>query len=141
MNGTHAELFTYCLYQNIDTKNYRKYFKHIGYAHIVGSDTLPGIVIKSQYGDDELRFDIEYKNGMYDIYIQTGQIVIHPLVEAALTGIGFIKSAVYFRKLVSPDAVSSAIIELGESIANIPANEAQDEWGPPIRTQNSKPRD
>jgi len=127
MNGTHAELFTYCLYHKINTQNYRKHFKYIGYPRIIGSDTLPSIVLNSQYGDNELRFDIEYKNGMYDLYIQASQIVIHPSVEAALIDIGFTKSVVYFRKLVSPDAVSSAIIELGESIANIPVTEAHDE--------------
>jgi hypothetical protein len=127
MNGTHAELFTYCLYDTLTTLNANgrlKPLKLLSYQSQIGTDIEPGISLEFLYENDRLRFKIEFNRGQFIIYIPRDKVTPYPLIEAALLkSLGFAKDDPLYIKKSTPDLIDSAVLELGEKLAATPSPE------------------
>ena len=128
MNGSHAELFTYCLYRNImsalDDKGLLAPLRLLGYQSQIGTDIEPGISLQFLYGNDKLRFEIESRRGQFIIYIPSDRIAMHIPVETILrTTLGFEEQNSVYIKEVAPDRIEAAVLELSEKLGATPKPE------------------
>lgn len=126
MNGTHAELFTYCFYKNtLTTLCSTGCLSHVqlsSYYDPINTEFEPGIIMKFPYNNDWLRFDIEDTRGQYFIFIQCDQVAQYPLIESILQdNLGFEKSVARYTKTSSADLIENFIVELGKKLANTPS--------------------
>jgi hypothetical protein len=127
MNGTHAELFTYCFYAStlttLSTDGSLEPLK-LSYYSAIGTDTYPGIVLHLLYDNQRLRFDVEYRSGQYIIYILCDKVAPYPLIEATLhENLGFAKTDTRYIKESTPDLIESLFLELGKKLADTPRME------------------
>jgi len=121
MNGTHAELFTYCLYKNtlIDLNIDGC---HIYYYSAKGTDTEPGIVLNFRCNNDQLRFDIDYRGGQFIIYVQCDQLTQYSLLEATLhETLGFVRKDTRYIKESIPNLVVSDVLALAAQMKVTPS--------------------
>jgi hypothetical protein len=128
MNGTHAELFTYCLYENMLTKlstdGRLEPLKLLSYQSQIGTDIEPGISLVFLYDNNRLGFKIEYNSGQFIIYILCDQVTPYPLIEATLLeSLGFAKDGWRYIKKSTPDLIEITVLELGEKLAATPSPE------------------
>jgi hypothetical protein len=122
MNGKHAELFTYCLYENMRTtlKNNGSLnpLAQLVYQSIVGADVKPGISLLFTYDNNQLQFEIEFNVGKFDIYISCEQVKPFPLIEATLVNkLGFVRGETLFRKSSTSELIESSIREMAKKLA------------------------
>lgn len=127
MNGTHAELFTYCFYENtlrnLATDGRLEPLK-LSYYETIGTDYYPGIVLEFLYDNEWLRFDVEYRSGQYIIFIQCYQVTKYPMIETTLNDNLFFenKDARYIKQS-TPDLIANTVLELGKKLAATPSPE------------------
>ena len=85
MNGYHAELFTFCLYEktlkNLKVTEKLKPLNLLSYQSVVGSDIEPGISILFRHDDKDLRFEVEFHNGRFIIEIPCEKVTRIPLLN------------------------------------------------------------
>lgn len=120
MNGTHAELFSYCLYENnliaLRTSGSLKPFE-LSYYHSISTDYYPGIVLYFTYNNVRLRFDVEYRSGNYVIFIQADQVASFPKILTTLQdSLGFENKITRYIKSTTPDLIETVIIDLREKL-------------------------
>ena len=125
MNGTHAELFTYCLYENtfkILSADGPLKALSMFYSPSISTDIEPGISLRFTYNNTRLRFEIEFHNDSYTIWILCEEVTPYPLIEAALVeNLGFeIYGNVYRSKYV-PSLIENSVICIFEKLATIPS--------------------
>lgn len=128
MNGTYAELFTYCFYED----TLRRFnadgalipLKLLPYQSVVGMDIEPGVSLKFPYGNKSLRFEIEYSDGQFLIYVDCNEVIEVPQVKMTLL------EDLYFREerglysiLVGPELIESTVLMLAEKLTHIPSPE------------------
>ena len=128
MNGTHAELFTYCLYEHtlVKLKNNGclNPLKLLSYYSAIGTELEPGISLEFLYDNNWLRFEIEYKSGHFITYIQCDKVMPYPFIEATLLeSLGFVKKGFRYIKSSTPDFIESTVLELGIKLAATPKKE------------------
>nr|NJM02277.1 DUF262 domain-containing protein [Desulfobacula sp.] len=122
MNGYHAELFTFCLYQNV-LKNLNvtgklKPFKLLEYQSVVGSDIEPGISILFPHEDEELRFEVEFHNGSFSIEIPCREVTPYPSIESILLQkLHFSKEDSYYIQKSSSDSIENSILKFAEELS------------------------
>lgn len=121
MNGTHAELFTYCLYKNVmtplDDNGLLAPLKLLTYQSRVGTDIEPGISLQFLYENNALRFEIEFRRGQFVIYILFDKVTAYPLIETTLlASLGFKKAISSYIREVTPDLIESIVLELSEKL-------------------------
>lgn len=120
MNGTHAELYTYCLYKNklvtLSTNGHLEPLKLLPYYEAINTELDPGISLKFFYDNNWLRFEIEFQNGQFITYISSDHVTPYPLIETALVEqLEFTKS-INYRKACSPDTIERDILNLAEQM-------------------------
>jgi hypothetical protein len=125
MNGKHAELFTYCLYENmratLKNNGYLNPLTQLVYQTVVDTDTEPGISLFFNYDNNELRFEIEFNFGKFDIYISCDQVKPFPLIEAMLVdSLSFVKGQTSFGKSSTLELIESSVREMAEKLATTP---------------------
>lgn len=126
MNGTHGELFTYCLYENILTAlnndGRLKPLRLLPYQSIVGIEIEPGISLQFPYDNNLLRFEIEFRsNGQFAMFIPTDKVKLYPAIESVLLeSLGFEDRGNSYYKWSNPDQIESSIRELAEKLAALP---------------------
>ena len=125
MNGTHAELFTFCLYENslvtLEENGSLKPLTLLPYCTVVGTDYVPGIILKFFYNNDWLRFDIEYQSGEFIVYMQYLTVVQNPLVKVSyIDDLGYAQSGSTYRKTSSPQLILNSVLELANKLASTP---------------------
>jgi len=126
MNGTHAELFTYCLYKNtlttLNTSGCLKPLKLLSYQSQNSTDIEPGISLQFRYDNNFLRFKVEFDKGQFIIYIPRDEVTPYPLIQETLLEIlGFAKDDWFYIKKSYPDLIETMILELGEKLAATPS--------------------
>jgi hypothetical protein len=125
MNGTHAELFTYCLYKNklvtLSTDGHLEPLKLLPYYEAINTELEPGISLKFFYDNNWLRFEIEFKNGQFIIYISLDHVTPYPIIETVLVEQLEFEKSFNYRKACSPDAIESAVLNLAEQMKVIPS--------------------
>lgn len=122
MNGRHAELFTYCLYENTMTtlnNNARlKPFELLDYQSLAGTETEPGISLLFPYDDDKLRFEIEFQSGQFIVYVSCEKVKLYPLIEETLLeGLGFVDEGSRLSKRSTHELIESSVLELADKMA------------------------
>jgi hypothetical protein len=132
MNGTHAELFTYCLYENtllkLSNAGRMKPLELLPYQSQSATEVEPGISLTFLYVNNRLRFEIEFRRGQFLIYIVCNKVKPYPLIEATLLdGLGFAQDGWVFtntyNKRSTPDLIESTILELAGKLATTPSPE------------------
>lgn len=128
MNGTHAELFTYCFYKNTLTTlcstGCLKHTQLLSYYDSINTEFEPGIMINFPYDNNWLRFEIEHHKNQYIIFIHNDKVAPYPLVEVELhERLGFTKTVTRFIKEAPHDLIQASIIELADNLAAIPTPE------------------
>ena len=122
MNGYHAELFTFCLYENM-LKNLKvtgklKPLDLLPYTSVVGSDIEPGISIIFHYDNKDLRFEVEFHNGRFFIEIQCEEVTPYPIIESILTKkLNFSKKGSYYSQESSPNSIERSILKFAEVLS------------------------
>ena len=122
MNGYHAELFTFCLYENT-LKNLKvtgklKPLNLLFYKSVVGSDIEPCISILFRHDNKDLRFEVEFHNDRFFIEIQCEEVTPYPIIESILTKkLNFSKKDFYYTLESSPDSIESSIIKFAEELS------------------------
>ena len=122
MNGYHAELFTFCLYENT-LKNLKvtgklKPLNLLPYQSVVGSDIEPGISILFRHDDKNLRFEVEFHKGRFFIEIQCEEVTPYPIIESILTKkLNFSKKDSYYTQESSPDSIESSLLKFAEELS------------------------
>ncbi len=132
MNGYHAELFTFCLYENalinFEMDGKLKALKLLDYQSVVGSDTEPGISILFPYDDQDLRFEVEFHNGHFIIEIPCEKVTLYPIIESILLKkLNFSKKDSYYTQESSIDSIESSILKFAEELSasqNLQENDA-----------------
>lgn len=129
MNGTHAELFTYCFHENRLT-NLRSE-GHLGhlrffYNYAINTFYYPTISLQFNYDNNWLPFYIEFREGQFITYIICDHVTSYPLIiETLQETLGFVRDnysytvTVYIKKS-APDLIESVVLELNEKLAAIP---------------------
>lgn len=123
MNGYHAELFTFCLYENtlkkLNAVGRLKPLKLLVYQSVVGSDIEPGISILFHHEDEGLRFEVEFHNGRFFIEIPCGKITPYPIIESILLQkLNFSKRDFYYTQESSPENIENSILKFAEELSN-----------------------
>ena len=125
MNGTHAELFTYCLYNNILLKlcssGPLKHTQLLAYYEHYNTEFEPGIMINFPYANSWLRFEIENKNDQFLLFIHCDKVEPYPLVEATLQDqLGFTRNITKYTKYSPHSHIQESLVELAEKLAATP---------------------
>jgi hypothetical protein len=131
MNGTHAELFTYCLYLNVLRRLYEneelKPLKLYPYQSQVGTEIEPGVSLIYEYGEDILRFEIEFSGGKFTIHVLHNQTAPHPVIEKLLLEkLDFEEDGTILIKESAPDQIEGSILMLAEKIGTIQPGQNDD---------------
>jgi hypothetical protein len=122
MNGYHAELFTFCLYENtlksLELTGKLKPLRILSYQSVVGSDIEPGIPILFRHDDKDFCFEVEYQNGRFLIKIKIEEVTPYPIIESILTKkLHFSKNISYFTQKSTPDNIENSIIKMAEELS------------------------
>jgi len=124
MNGYHAELFTFCLYENtlkkLNAAGNLKPLKLLDYQSVVGSDIEPGISILFPHDDKDLRFEVEFHNGRFTIEIPCEKVTPYPIIESILLHkLNFLKKDSYYTQESSPDSIENSILKFADELSYI----------------------
>ena len=122
MNGTHAELFTFCLYHNelkhMETNGDLEPLKLQPYESTIGTDVEPGIRFKWLYDGHTVYFDFERSLGHYIIFVNRDSLTQLPDVDHALRDVaGFQENEEVLKRVISLDDIETALRELAEVLA------------------------
>ena len=122
MNGTHAELFTFCLYHNqltsIKTDGGLEPLKLQPYESTIGTDVEPGIRFKWSYDEHSVYFDLKRLRGHYVIFVNHDSLAQLSGVDHVLRDVaGFQESEDVLERVISPDDIETALRELAKALA------------------------
>jgi len=119
MNGAHAELFTYCFYQDLlkPAKSEGR-FQTLDptYDETTSSDDPPGVWLRGSYLDESLSFFLQFKSGQYLISLWP-EDVLSDALSAMLLELGFKRGETSFYKYCSIASVQNAIFELDQHLS------------------------
>lgn len=123
MNGTHAELFTFCLYHNelkhMETNGDLEPLKLQPYEPTIGIDVEPGIRFKWLYDGHTVYFNFERSLGHYIIFIIRDSLTQLPDIDRALCDVaGFQEGEEVLIKEIQPDDdIETTLREFAEVLA------------------------
>jgi Protein of unknown function DUF262 len=132
MSGTHAELFTYCLYVNTITALNKvgclKPLRFLCYIPVAGIEIEPGICLEFLYGNKTLRFDIEFHHGQFALYISSDLVKSYPVIEETLLiSLGFEEKGSRYYKWSKPNLIESSVRDLSEKLAAVTVSELEND--------------
>ena len=116
MNGTHAELFTFCLHEN----KLKPLDAHGGlaplsleYISVKGKEFSPGVQLTWSYADTDLIFDLEWRLDQFYLEIDEELLLEMPDVSTSLRDdVGFRSIEGRLRTRASSDAIVALIERL-----------------------------
>lgn len=122
--GAHAELFTFCFFNNILEQMARKGDLapiELGiYQSVNGEDYQPHILLSYWHGTHQLSFRIEFAKGNFLTRIELNSLEDIPDIQALLCdSAGFIEIENFLIRQISPDDVQNALLELAHALATI----------------------
>jgi len=137
MNGTHAELYTYCLYSKLKTKFGDAYFKPLflsWYRSVNTTDVEPSILFDYEVNEGyvELRIKYDSYEGQFKVSIDTDYLEPYPEVREIINSNGFIlvNEIVndYLVKLCpSSESVIQLLSEMSKKLPIISYDEYEDD--------------
>ena len=120
MNGVHAELFTYCLYQNsltgLDKAGRLRPLRLAEYVAPAGTDVEPGIRLEFSHKAHTAYLDVEYYGGQYKCFIHRQHLEKWPELFSWLISFGFSETEGTATKLSSSKNIETLIVELAEEL-------------------------
>ena len=107
MNGAHAELFTYSLYQEMESELLKHSFQ-IEYYHSSTTDEEPGLGLIKRFRGKEIQFWLELEGGAeaYELYLDDPEVP-KPKLKAILMKEGFEKTDDIWTKSVDQKNMKS----------------------------------
>jgi hypothetical protein len=124
MNGSHAELFSYCLYHNVlrtlDNDGSLRPLKLSHYQSVVGADEEPYIPFHFTHQNQQFLFYLEFMMGNYYMRINRSTLQAFPEIHNRLRDVGgFGESEFLLTKTSAPDAIKDSLINLARLLATI----------------------
>jgi hypothetical protein len=122
MNGSHAELFTYCLYHNSLLKLDKKLLGPLDlleYYSAIGTDQEPGVRFRFRRVEHEAYFDVENHGGQYKLFAHQKWLEKWPELLSQLTGLGFADEGGTATKWISTTDIESEIQKLAQHLMTV----------------------
>jgi len=118
MNGTHAELFTYCLFQLVMSQGGTLSFLDASYESVMGTYEEPHIALRGRIADATVVFDVHYVAAQYRISTLLLANESESQLENLLQEEGFSRSGSFLRKHVPPSEIQVALQSLDDTLNN-----------------------
>jgi len=116
MNGTHAELFTYCLFQRVMSRGGTLSFLDASYESVMGTYEEPHIALRGRIADATVVFDVHYATAQYRISTLLPANESESQLENLLQEEGFSRSGSFLRKHVPPSEIEVALQSLDDTL-------------------------
>lgn len=118
MNGRHAELFTYCLYEDLKVAP-EPLALMIGYYEATSTDEEPGLSLVKHFGGKEVTFYLCLGESpdRYDLYLGESEKPEDEL-RAVLEGEGFDEEQGWWTKDVERAEMKSAVLALDYALSH-----------------------
>ncbi|MBO9461700.1 DUF262 domain-containing protein [Labrenzia sp. R5_0] len=116
MNGRHAELFTYCLFEELQTTPGALGLT-VGYEETTSTDDEPGLILSAQFRDEEVSFYLQLGNAAdsYELYLRTPREPQSEL-EALLKDADYNVDGGFLTKKFSLGGMKAAIFALDSTL-------------------------
>ena len=114
MNGTHAELFTYCLFQRLMREDGNLQFLDASYESIMGTYNEPHIKLRCSLAEKSVVFEVQYSKGEYLISCLLLPDETDSTLEDVLQEEGFSRSGSVLRKRVPSSEIDVSLQGLDE---------------------------
>ena len=130
MNGIHAELFTYCLYEDFKSEGFFGSLNHAKHSYVESMVTAtdPGIRVAWTIDGEDVYFDIDWESGNFCIYRSLGEDESVPeYLEGLVESAGFQKEKRRVSKKCGHDTVREIIRNIDTILlqnTNNPSNDA-----------------
>jgi len=119
LNGVHAELFTYCVYEKVlqpARADGRLSVLNPTYDETCTTDDPPGVWLRGGWRDEFLSFFLQFSSGHYFVGLYGEQTQLAEL-SATLAGLGFTDDGSSLTRACSVDAIESDIFALDQLLA------------------------
>lgn len=125
MNGRHAELFTFCFYENtlsdLNQKGRLKPLNLSDYQSEIGTDIEPSVFLYRPFDKSNLWFRIVFKSGEFYTSIRVEDVKFYPLIKAALhEELDFVEQGSNYCKRSTSQLMEIFVCELADKLATIP---------------------
>lgn len=119
MNGAHAELFTYCLYTQLESQD--PVFSHLqlDYELSWNTDQQPCITLTCEIADKTLRFRVDFQNEQYRIRLEKALSGADPRLESILKEIGFQEEDDFVQMVFNQSDSVSALMKLDQVLGKL----------------------
>lgn len=117
MNGRHAELFTYCLYESL-ASDMKPYGFSATYYEATSTDEEPGLYFERDFDGDVAKFYLSISEApdRYELYLEEPEEPNDELI-AILEGAGFVEKEGWLTKDVQRSDIESQVLALGRAFA------------------------
>lgn len=124
MNGTHAELFTYCLYRTLLTNQDQSQPLRLSYYYEAsGTDVEPHIVMALRQKEFSVTVRVYFIGGDFVIGFETNQVENHSDILTKLYSLGFKHDDPWLLKETTHTDVESTLNDLSNTFLVSPDNE------------------
>ena len=121
MNGSHAELFTFCLYHNLltelDKASRLQPLRLDTYYSPVGTDVEPGIRLVFRDEEYIAHFKVEFLWGQFMLFVHPHNLEKWPDLLSWLIAFGFSDVGGSAAMLSSPEDIEAVIVKLAQDLA------------------------
>ncbi len=116
MNGTHAELFTFCLYQTLTANlNQSKPLRLSHYHEPNGTEIEPHIIMNLRQQDFSATVRVFFENGLFEIGLETDEIKNYPEILKKLNSLGFQSDPSRLSITTNPAGIESVLDNLSNA--------------------------
>lgn len=124
MNGAHAELFTFCLYEDVliplAKSGQLNPLKLEPYCEETGTELEPRIQLSYEHKNEAVYFDLEFRENVYKLHVHNGWLEKCPEVSPLLEEFGFSLRSIGARKSISPNDVEVELVKLAQHLLEFP---------------------
>lgn len=126
MNGAHAELFTYCLYQMLTAnRDQSKPLRLDYYYEASGVDIEPHIVMTLRKQDFSATVRVFFENSHFEIGIETKFVESHPEILTKLSSFGFQYDPSWLSMETTTTEIEKTLNDLSDAVLESPGNEGK----------------
>lgn len=124
MNGSHAELFTFCLHERVlsrsDVRGKLKPLNVAEYQSAIGTDVKPGARLVWPYKGKHILFEIEFHEPSFTVDVFLSDLKEAPKIQKMLADeCEFGTFGSHLRKSFHRDHVEQGLVELAESLTKV----------------------
>ncbi len=121
MNGRHAELFTYCLFQDLKRMDWPKDTAvfELNYSETTSTEEEPGLELTARIGTKKFTFCLQRGNELFELYLWE-PVKPNKRLLLILEDQGFKKGEEFWGKTVDICNLKLSVLELGQTIEKCP---------------------